>query len=184
MCANSHKKGQKNMNSLPSHFAIFLILALLLSGCEKKEEPVKQQDVQPVATSTAPVPAARSLPTSDAATAGFDVNKAPVVNPQLGKFPYVGLIEGYKPSAGYPDRNKDAAFDKYEFYDGAKLIPVEGRLKTIEAGGKGASAFEIFKTYESLVTGLGGVKVYEGKLDLIWDRKLTFTDERHRKSVL
>jgi OOP family OmpA-OmpF porin len=37
------------------------------------------------------------------------------------------------------------AFDRYEFFDGTKIIPVEGRLTTIEAVGHGASAYEVFK---------------------------------------
>ncbi|MBC8110976.1 MAG: hypothetical protein H7Y04_07955 [Verrucomicrobia bacterium] len=47
------------------------------------------------------------------------------------------------------------AFDQYEFFDGTKIIPIEGRLTTIHAIGKGASAFQVFKTYETLITGLG-----------------------------
>ncbi len=108
---------------------------------------------------------------------GFDVAKAPVVNPQLGKFPYFSLIEGYQPSKY---GNKDAAFDRYEFFDGTKIITVEGRLQTIHAEGKGASAFEVFKTYESLVKDLGGVRVFEGKGKILRERKLKFGEVRHR----
>jgi hypothetical protein len=43
---------------------------------------------------------------------------------------------------------------------------VQGRLTTIQTEGQGASAFEVFETYESLMTGLGGVKVYEGDLEV------------------
>jgi outer membrane protein OmpA-like peptidoglycan-associated protein len=82
-----------------------------------------------------------------------------------------------------PNYNKEVAFDRYEFFDGVKLIPVEGRLTTIQAEGRGASAFEVLKTYESLITGLGGVKVYEGDLRLIVNHKLEFSDERHRDAV-
>ena len=113
----------------------------------------------------------------------FDVGKVPVVNPQLGKFPYVGLIDGYQPTRRKPNQSNDAAFDKYEFFDGTSILPVEGRLTTIEAEGQGSSPFEAFKTYESLITGLGGVKVYEGDLHPLWKRKLKFVDGRHRQPV-
>jgi OOP family OmpA-OmpF porin len=119
--------------------------------------------------------------TTTAATSGFDINKVPVVNPQLGKFPYVGLIEGYQPSKS--DLNKDVPFDRYEFFDGAKIISLEGRLATIEAKGQGAAAHEVFKTYESLVTGLGGVKVYEGDVRRPMKAlKLEFGDKRRHRS--
>jgi hypothetical protein len=72
--------------------------------------------------------------TTRAPDTGFDINQAPVANPQLGKFPYVGLIEGYQRVGG---RTKDVAFDRYEFFDGVKIISVEGRLTTIEATGPG-----------------------------------------------
>ncbi len=107
----------------------------------------------------------------------------PVVNPQLGKFPYVGLIDGYQPTTKKPNYHKDVAFDKYEFFDGSKIISVEGRLTTIEAKGQGASAFEVFKTYESLVKNLGGVTIYQGDLEMIRKRKFKFTDGRQRDPV-
>jgi outer membrane protein OmpA-like peptidoglycan-associated protein len=165
------------MKSIPSRLALFLILAIILSGCEKKEEPVKQQDAPPVATSTVAVSAALPASTPDT---GFDINRVPVANPQLGKFPYVGLIEGYQRGRG---KNKDVAFDRYEFFDGAKIIPVEGRLTTIEATGQGASAYQVFKTYEALVTGLGGVKAYAGKAERMNNLRLAFNDMRHRSPV-
>jgi OmpA-OmpF porin, OOP family len=166
------------MNGNPSRLALFLTLAIILSGCEKKEEAAKQQDAPPVATSTVDVSAARPVLTPDT---GFDINRAPVANPQLGKFPYVGLIEGYQRSGS--DSNKDVAFDRYEFFDGVKVIPVEGRLTTIVAKGQGASAYQVLKTYEALVTGLGGVKVYAGKAERMNELKLAFNDMRHRSPV-
>ena len=128
-------------------------------------------------TSTAAISAARPALTPDP---GFDINQVPVANPQLGKFPYVGLIEGYQRIGS---RSKDVAFDRYEFFDGAKIIPVEGRLTTIEATGQGASAYQVFKTYEALVTGLGGVKVYAGKAERMNNLRLAFNDMRHRSPV-
>jgi outer membrane protein OmpA-like peptidoglycan-associated protein len=165
------------MNSIPGRLASFLILAIILSGCEKKDEPVRQQEAQPATTSTVAISAARQTLAPDT---GFDINQAPVANPQLGKFPYVGLIEGFQRHSG---RSKDVAFDRYEFFDGAKIIPVEGRLTTIEATGQGASAYQVLKTYESLVTGLGGVKVYAGKAERMNSLKLQFSDMRHRSPV-
>ncbi len=105
----------------------------------------------------------------------------PVVNPKLGKFPYFGLIDAYRRSGHGND--KDVDFDRYEFFDGTKIIHVEGRLTTMDAEGHGASAFQVLKTYESLVTGLGGVKVFEGKGEDLDALRLEFSDKRHRSPV-
>jgi OmpA-OmpF porin, OOP family len=173
------------MHSISKFLVLPLMIGFTLSGCLKREEPAKQQsaaNTQPEATPTSALPALATP-----AASGFDINQVPVVNPSLGKFPYFSLIEGYHRSeikdADLQD-NKDVAFDRYEFFDGTKIIPVEGRLMTIDAEGTGASAFQVFKTYESLVTGLGGVKVFEGKIDQMENLKLEFREKRHRYPVL
>ena len=163
------------LNSLKT-LGIALLVGLTLGGCAKKQEPSGGQiavNAAPESTSTQPSPV---LVTNTPAS-GFDINKVPVANPQLGKFPYFGLIEGYR--RGKFD-NKDVDFDRYEFFDGTKIISVEGRLTTMSADGQGASAFQVLKTYESLVTGLGGVKVFEGKGEDMDVPRLEFSDMRHR----
>jgi outer membrane protein OmpA-like peptidoglycan-associated protein len=158
-----------------------LIIGFSLTGCGGPGEPGEQQTSL---EASAPDDASETSPPSTAdtgalTTVGFDVNKVAIVNPQLGQFPFFSLIEGYQ--QGEYGNNKDVAFDRYEFFDGTKIIPVEGRLQTIEASGEGASAFQVFKTYESLVTGLGGVKVFEGKGSDMGD--LEFSEVRHRHPV-
>jgi OmpA-OmpF porin, OOP family len=139
---------------------------------------------QPVVEEKPPV---APPPPADSVAKGFDPASLPVSSQTLGAFPYVTLIDGYEKM----DRNnqngsssidyvKDVAYDRYEFFDGTKLIPIEGRLITIHALGKGASAFQVFKTYESLITGLGGVKVWQGKGTVMQDKKIKFEDGRHR----
>jgi outer membrane protein OmpA-like peptidoglycan-associated protein len=167
------------MNSVPRSLVLPLIAGLALNGCSNGEEPADQQaaNASPEEVST---PDAAS-DTSSTATSGFDVNRVPVVNPQLGQFPFFSLIEGYQQSER--GANSDVAFDRYEFFDGTKIIPVEGRLRTVEAHGQEASAFQVFKTYESLVTGLGGVTVFEGKAEEMEARGVEFSDMRHRHPV-
>jgi outer membrane protein OmpA-like peptidoglycan-associated protein len=176
---------RKIMRSVPKFLVLALLLGLTLSGCQKKKEEVvavKAQQESPSTPATPSPPTETTPPTA----LDFDISQVPVVNPQLGKFPYVGLIEGYqrsKHSSTALGSNKEVAFDRYEFFDGAKIIPVEGRLSTIEAEGQGASAYQVFKTYESLVTGLGGVKVFEGVARQMEARKLEFSEMRHRHPV-
>lgn len=158
--------------------AIALLAGLTLTGCAKKQEP----SGGPIAVNAAPESSPQPSPVlvTNTPASGFDINKVPVANPQLGKFPYFGLIEGYR--RGKFD-NKDVDFDRYEFFDGRKIISVEGRLTTMSAEGQGASAFQVLKTYESLVTGLGGVKVFEGKGEDMDVPRLEFSDMRHRTPV-
>ena len=172
------------MNSLLIRRSLVLILLMGvgLGGCAKKEEPVAgaiKGAAEPAASTEPP------LPLVNASASGFDINQVPVVNPTLGGFPYFSLIDGYRRAAKTiaEDYNKDVAFDRYEFFDGTKIIPVEGRLATIDAEGEGASAVQIMRTYESLVTGLGGVKVFEGNPYDMKDLGLKFDNARHRSWV-
>lgn len=163
------------MHSVLKTLILALMIGLTFGACVKREKPSGGQtavNAQLESTSTEPSPI---LDTTKSAS-GFDINNVPVVNPQLGEFPYFGLIEGYRRRSGGPG-DKDVDFDRYEFFDGTKIIHVEGRLTTMNAEGKGASPFQVFKTYESLVTGLGGVTVFEGKGE---DMAKKFGDMRHR----
>jgi OmpA-OmpF porin, OOP family len=168
-------------------FSKFLSLALMmaptLSACTKNETGVDKGTASPHqsdANSSSVPPSSTSPASVTAEVSGFDINRVPVANPQLGKFPYVSLIEGY---SRREQGSKDAAFDRYEFFDGAKIIPVEGRLTTIEAEGQEASAHQVFKTYESLVKGLGGVTVFEGNGGDMSGARVEFRDKRHRNPV-
>jgi OmpA-OmpF porin, OOP family len=171
------------MSKRSKHQFLVLALALVMNGCAKQEPPNDHGNStpgQPGTNSTPVQSAAESSPATSTEHAGFDINKVPVVQPQLGKFPYVSLIEGYRRRE---QGSKDVAFDQYEFFDGAKIIPVEGRLTTIEAEGQEASAHQVFKTYESLIKDLGGVTVFEGTGQDVSTAKVEFRDKRHRDPV-
>ncbi len=114
--------------------------------------------------------------------AGFDIDQAPIANPTDSKFPHFSLIEGYQPVKDSKE-SKDVDFDRYEFFDGAKMISLEGRLTTIFAkneSGARPAAFKIMKTYESLVKKIGGVKVFEGKNYDRYSNDFKYEDPRHR----
>ena len=171
-----------NKRSLPQ-LLVLVALVLVINECTHQEPRVDQRTAAQTQTETnsnSVQPVAESSPANNTGILGFDINRVPVVNPQLGKFPYVSLIEGYHRRE---QGSKDAAFDRYEFFDGAKIIPVEGRLTTIEAEGQEASAHQVFKTYESLVKDLGGVKVFEGKGEDMSGARVEFRDKRHRDPV-
>src|SRR5678815_4148674 len=101
------------MKSIPMALIFALIAATVSSGCGKKEEAPRTAGAQPESTAKAESTAkpestgkaestaksettAKSVATtqpvpepSTRAPSSFDINKVPVVNPQLGKFPYV-----------------------------------------------------------------------------------------------
>ncbi len=171
--------------------------ALWLAACSSGSKPETEVKTAPTTATTSPAPVAApptaattpSPTATPAASTGFDPSTAPVVTPKLGAFPYFTLLDGYHKgtikdsevrSEEVKDLMKDVAFDRYEFFDGVKIIPVEGRLATIKAVGSGASFFQVEKTYEKLVHDLGGVTVWEGNMEKFADAKLTFDERRHR----
>lgn len=172
------------MRNILTSLILGVVVGLNLFGCVKKKEPYGGEgavNVTREATSTPETPSASSpVLRTNTVPAGFDIDKVPVVNPQLGKFPYFGLIDGYSQMTR---GSKDVDFDRYEFFDGTKIVSVEGRLATLVAEGYRASAFQVLKTYESLVVGLGGVKVFEGKAEDMEISHSTFRDMRHRDPV-
>ena len=168
------------MQRVLKSIVLAVMMGLTLSGCAKREEPTGHRMGANAQSVSSAVPDASAQPATTETTSGFDISKVPVVNPQLGKFPYVSLIEGYHRRE---QGSKDAAFDRYEFFAGTKIITVEGRLTTIEAEGQQASAHQVFKTYESLVKGLGGVTVFEGNGGDMVAMKAEFRDKRHREPV-
>ena len=166
--------------------------AVTLAACSSKPDAnptlaaTNNSAAQHVITpDNAAAPAA--TPPTATAIAGFDPASAPVGTAPTGAWPYFSLMEGYEPLSlknkpGDASRAllRDVSFDRYEFFDGKKLIPVDGRLYTVRALGSGASIFQVQKTYEKLVHDLGGVTVWEGSGKEIADAKLKFADSRYR----
>jgi len=156
--------------------------AIMLAGCSKKTDEAANNQIaaSQTASQQAPQP---SVP-------GFDPAKAPVApEPSLGEFPYFSLINGYQEmtyetargDVHFGNNARDAKFDRFEFFDGYKMIPVEGRLKTMYAEGQGASFFEVQKTYEKMIKNLGGVTVFEGTGKSMADKNIAYQDIRHHE---
>lgn len=168
------------------------IAALLLAACSSHQSGSADnastaQSQSAMAANTAAPIAANSAAPAAPAVVGFDPASAPLGTAPTGAWPYFSLMDGYEPvsvknAPGDTAREleRDVAYDRYEFFDGNKLIPIEGRLYTVKALGKGASIFQVQKTYEKLVHDLGGVTVWEGTGQQIADAKLKFAEQRHR----
>lgn len=170
------------------------VLTLALAACGAKEAPTgSNQAAQLAAPANAAAPDVAPTPTASATpvAAGFDPETAPLADPKLGAWPYLGIMDGYEkftPVLMSSSENakylEDVPYDRWEFFDGHKLIPIEGR--TIITGGKGsgASFFQVQKTYEKLIHDLGGVTVYEGTGKPLKDGKLMFQDKRFRANYV
>lgn len=172
-----------------------IMVVLLAAGCSRQEPGNGGNDATLVApanlSAPAPVPDNTAAPAANAAapvaTTGFDPASAPVGKAPPGSWPYFSLVDGYEPLSlknkpGDSSRTlqKDVAYDRYEIFDGTRIVPVEGRLYTARGLGTGASFFQVQKTYEKLVHDLGGVTVFEGTGQAIKDKGLKFAEGRHR----
>lgn len=173
------------MPMLRSPGLMLAALSLLVGACAKKDEA----DANAQALANAPAAAVTPTPTPSAspvAQGGFDPATAPQGTAPTGAFPYFGLLDGYhavtKEEGGswQNDNQHEANYDHYEFFDGTKLITVEGRLRTVQAIGTGRSFFEAQKNYEKLIHDLGGVTVWEGSGEAMDTLHLDYADRRHR----
>jgi OmpA-OmpF porin, OOP family len=167
-----------------------LVALALLAACSKHDDEAANNLTAtevPAATPT-PTDTPSATPTPAAAAGGFDPAAAPLATGTLpDNWPYFGLLDGYvaaKPEdlGGNTSRDwlENAKYERIDFFDGTKLIPVEGRAVVRRALGTQASWFEIKKNYEKLVHDLGGVTVWEGSGEVMTDKKLKFENGRYR----
>lgn len=165
------------------------LAALALAACSGQPDAASNTAAKAVTENVTVVTNLSEAATAPAAvaTVGFDSASAPVGTAPTGAWPYLSLIDGYdalsvknRPGDSSRDLQRDAGHDRYEFFDGKKIVPVEGRLYTVKAIGKGASIFEVQKTYEKLVRELGGVTVWEGGGGEVKQAGLKFAERRHR----
>ncbi|AVS76234.1 OmpA family protein [Paracidovorax cattleyae] len=146
-----------------------LSLAIGLGAC-KKQEAAPQAASAPAAPPAASAPSAATPPADagaasplPAASRPFDAASLPVSTAPLGAFPYIALPTGYV-TGTKPDV---IDFDQVPFWTGDRLQPVEGRVWSAHiaaAQGKTFSDLELSRNIESVVTSLGGRKIFEGKL--------------------
>src|SRR5687768_1675804 len=118
------------MRDALKNLLLVLLTGLILGGCAREEDPAVPETPAVSPSESPSASAAPAPPTPGPETiSDADVGRVPVASPPPGKFPYVGLIDGYEPSES--NFAKDVPFDRYELFDGTKIVPVEGRLTTI-----------------------------------------------------
>lgn len=162
------------MTQTHRHFVVALALASGLSACGNKDRAAEQATTSTV-TTTAPAetaPGAATVPVTEtpaapaAADATFDLSAVPISTVALGRFPYLGRLQGYK--LNVLSDSVDFEFDRNYIYDGKNIVPVEGhvlRRSYIAVNDqKKTSVLMMQRNYENLVKSLGGVKVWSGEL--------------------
>ncbi len=145
--------------------AATLALAVIasLSACKKHEQAAHPDDQATAPAATASGAQETPAAQSPASTTAFDPASLPVSDVPLGDFPYIALPTGYV-TGSTPDV---ADFDQVPFWTGDRLQPVEGKVWSAHidaAQGKTFSDLELERNIESVVTALGGKKIFDGKL--------------------
>jgi OOP family OmpA-OmpF porin len=83
----------------------------------------------------------------------------------LPDFPYLSHLTNYK-----LNNSDDREFDEFSFFDGKKMVNVEGRLYrknySLKDGALEASPLQITHNYANAVKAQGGEVLYEGKMDV------------------
>lgn len=143
---------------------LFFALVLPLISC-KKEAEKKDAD-----TGTEPMEETQIGHTSevveetDAEESKFNINDLPVSKADLGEFPFFSLPEGLVTTNRPIQRKYDVLYVALD----SIMIPLEGKVwKTyISAeGGYDEWSLPYFqKSYNDIITSVGGVKVFDGKI--------------------
>lgn len=143
----------------------------LLTACSAKktaEETTAPAASAPAAATAAPAAAATAAPAAAAPDAVFDINAVPVSAANLGGFPYLGKLPGYK--INVPSDSVAFEFERTYVYDGKNLVPVEGRVLrrqyVAENDQKKTSELMMQRNYGNLIKSLGGVQVSSGQLPI------------------
>ncbi len=151
-------------------FAAACALLSLLTACGAKDKAAEDTaTVTTTETTTATTAPAATTPTTEtpaaeaatAATATFDISSVPVSTANLGTFPYLSPLQGY--SVHYVSDSVYFDFDRYYFFTGKSLVPVEGkvlhRALYPRNGQQPASELMVRRNYENLLKSLGAVKL-------------------------
>lgn len=124
----------------------------------------KQEQEQSNSDSTQTTVSTPETPAAPAAAKAFDYNAVPISDKPLGTFPYFSLPEGYQ---NFDNTNNTADYDRFYVWVGDHFERPEGKIfynRVSAKEGKSYSDLELAKSLDELITGVGGVKVFEGKV--------------------
>lgn len=143
---------------------LFLALALHLASCkkgsEKKDADTGAEPVEETQIGRTP----EVVEGGDAKGPKFNINDLPISKADLGEFPFFSLPEGLVTTNRPIQRKYDVLYVALD----SIMTPLEGKVwKTyISAeGGYDEWSLPYFqKSYDDIITSVGGVKVFDGKI--------------------
>ncbi len=108
----------------------------------------------------------------------FDIQKVPISNAELGKFPYIKTFPGFKPT-NYND-SVTIAQNQTFFYDGKRFFAIEGKVSSQKLSlysNDKLSEFQMIQDFDRMVNVLGGKKIFTGVLPIKQLKPLAGTDD-------
>lgn len=155
-------------HTLPRTISVLVIAisALSIAACNPKQDSTAATPAAPVAETPATVPPSPPVETQTAAPASkrFKLEDVAVSDANLGRFPYFSAPEGTEYING---GGKQVKFDLSQIAIDGKLVPVEGpwfgAYVQSTRGSEWAQRF-VDKSYEDIITSLGGVKIFQGSV--------------------
>ena len=99
--------------------------------------------------------------------AAFDINTVPISKADLGIFPYFKTFPNFSARNGSDSLTIES--NRTFFYDGKKCFSVDGKVSAqkqnvYDSDKPYASEFQIIQEFDKIVSTLGGVKVFTGKI--------------------
>lgn len=138
-----------------------LAFLMTLSACKPNgESPASVADT-PQASGEAGAEKDAAAPPAEN---GFDIDSVPESNVTLGEFPFITLPAGYS-SRSFSTETKD--FARFPFWVKGEPHWVEGKMYLATFGaesGKSMSAYEVKKSFDTLVQQMGGQKISEDRI--------------------
>lgn len=155
---------------------VSIVVFIFLNACKNKDNTTTEQ----------PEIASAKQKSETVISSGFDIEKIPVSNKEIGDFPYLSAPEGYEYKY---EKNKNYE-DKYFFYNDSLVTKIGGNYFFSPIWKKDDSKNEyeksfVLKSYEDALEKLGAVKIYEGYLpttakDLIEKGELAYFNDLNK----
>jgi hypothetical protein len=136
--------------------ALVAILIVFFYSCNSSDKNIPASNTDSISGVAANT---KSAPPS--IEKGFDINSIPVSGKDLAPFPYFNLPEGYQSRAN--EKAKDV--DRFPFWVGDHFEWIVGKtysnyIKAKE--GKEFSGYEVTKSLDTELTGMGAVRIFNG----------------------
>jgi outer membrane protein OmpA-like peptidoglycan-associated protein len=175
----------KNNNTLA---ILALSTIFTLSACQETEDkkaPIVMQAqqttqsaavecVDPAKVESATNSSTAASESSATTNAGsFDINSLPVINTNIGSFPYISVPEGFVIRGGKKNGvetgyTKFNDFSKLIMYTGESFFDAEGKRAVLEVDRRdnkeGFNQYKFDKSVDSYLEGIGAVRIFKGRI--------------------